>query len=349
MPSGCVVFRVDAGRDIGLGHLQRCLSLAAGLRQAGSTTIFLTNGDRKVQGVISSTGSKPVALDGVELGTPKDLTETVAMATHYNCDAVIVDSYRVDDGYLGNLRAAGFFVVAIDDLARYPFPCQLVVNGNADASQLPYGSSSGDTRFLLGPQYALLRQELWDVPDRTVRETVNNVLVTLGSTDPHNLMPQLLGVIDQMAGNFTVTVVVGPFFENRNEVETVASRCQRVVRMVDSPDSVRELMLEADLAVSAGGQTLYELAAMGTPAVALQVADNQSGSLSAIAGRGVVRMAGCVGDPALLANVEREVQRLLGDVDARKDMTAAARRLGMGQGAIRVAEVFNTMRSRRKG
>lgn len=349
MHAGCVLFRVDAAPGIGLGHLQRCHSLAMALHQLGTPTLFLTNKDVTGQGRIPLSQAKTHALDDVDLGTPRDLEETVAIATRHNCDAVVVDSYLVNADYLGILRREGFFVVAIDDLARYPFPCQLVVSGNADSPWLPYTSSSGDTRFLLGPQYALVRAELWDVPERMVNKTVQNVLLTVGGADSHNLMPELLHLLDQISGDFTLTAIVGPFFENRGEVQAAARRCQRAVRMVENPDSVRDLMLAADLAVSGGGQTLYELAATGTPAVAVQMADNQCGSLSAMAGRGVVRVAGCIGDTGLLPSVKVEVERLLGDVEARRKMSKAGQCLGTGRGAILVAEVFTSLRSKGRG
>ena len=173
---------------------------------------------------------------------------------------------------------------------------------------------------------------------------MKNILVTLGGTDSHNLMPRLLTVLDALPGEFSVTVVIGPFFENRAEVEATARRCQRPMRIVDAPESLREIMLEADLAISAGGQTLYELVATRTPTVVLQAADNQSGSLLAIAAKGAARVAGCVGDAELLANVELAVRQLFGSRETRREMSTAAHRLGMGRGAIRVAEVFDAMR-----
>lgn len=335
-----ILFRVDAGPHIGLGHLQRCVSLGTALDRLGVACIFLTNRDPTADNRVRSFGFEANRLDGVEPGGAGDLKYTLDMAVRHPCDAVVVDSYRVDADYLGRLRAARLFVVVIDDLARYPFPCQLVVNSGAHAHRLRYRSSSGDTRFLLGPQYALLRPEFWDMPPRTVRNTVQNVLVTMGGADPYNLVPELLGLLDDLPGDFSVTPIVGPFFENRAEVEEVAKRCQRSVRLVHSPDSVRELMLEADLAISAGGQTLYELAATGTPTVAMQVADNQSDNLQALTAEGVVQMAGSVGESGLTDRVGEVVRVLMESGDARAEMSAAGRRLVDGRGAVRIADVI---------
>lgn len=335
-----VLFRVNAGPHIGLGNLQRCLSLATALHRLGATCIFLTNEDPTVRNRIMAFDFEASKLNGVERGSAEDLKHTFAMAVRYRCDAAVVDSYHIDPGYLRQLWAAGLFVVAIDDLARFPFPCQLVVNGGAHSHRLSYYSSSGDTLFLLGPQYALLRPEFWDVPPRTVRDTVQNVLVTLGGADPHNLMPEMLGLLDDVPGDFTVTAIVGPFFQKRAEVECVARHCRRLVRLVLGPDSLRDLMLATDLAVSAGGQTLYELAATGTPTVAVQVADDQAGSLQGLAAERVVQVAGCVGEAGLVDCVREAMQDLIQSKDARMEMSAAGQQLVDGQGARRVAEAI---------
>jgi len=340
MPERHILFRADAGPGIGLGHLQRCLSLAAGLQRLGARGVFLSNVDATVQNQVAESGFHAERLDGVEPGSSGDLNQTLATLARYRCDTVVVDSYDVEADYLGRLRAAGLFVVAIDDLARYPFPCQLVVNGGAYSPQLPYRALVGDTTFLLGPKYALLRHEFWNVPARTVRDAARSVLITLGGGDPHDLMPGLLSLLDGLRAEFTMTAIVGPFFENYAAVEHTARGCRRLVRLVDAPGSVRDLMLEADLAVSAGEQTLYELAAAGTPTIAVEVAKNQAPNLKALAADGVLRVAGSLGQAGLLDRVAETVQELLEDNHARAKMTKAGQRLVDGRGAVRVAGVM---------
>lgn len=335
-----VLFRVDAGTDCGLGHLQRCLSLASALRQFDARCIFLTKRVRPVRSRVRAFGFETDGLEAQGPGGPENLKKTLEQAVRHQCDAMVVDSYHVDADYLGQARAAGLFVTAVDDLARYPFPCQLVVNGGAHATHLPYRSSSGDTRFLLGPQYALLHPEFWAIRPRALQPISENVLVTLGSTDSHNLMPMLLKMLDDLPGEFTVTAIIGPFFNNWTDVQDMASHCRRSVRLVRSPDSVRDVMSESTLAISGGGQTLYELVAAGVPAVAIQVADNQAASMRALVVEGVVYTGGCAGEARLRDRVEEAVKMLLADKDTRTRMIAAGQRLLDGQGARRIAAVM---------
>ncbi len=340
-----VLFRVDAGARVGLGHLQRCLSLASALRQLDVRCVFLAVGEPAVRDRVVGAGFGVHALNGAGCGDEADLRQTLDTAANEGCEGVIVDSYTVDESYLGRLRGAGFMVVAIDDTCSVPSPCHLVVNGGAQASALPYRSSSGDTRFLLGPEYVLLREEFWSVPAREVADPVRNILVMMGGADGRNLTPLVLRLLEPLAGTFGVTAVVGPFSKNHAEIDAVVAQCRRSVSLVHAPCSVLDLMLQADLAVSAGGQTLYELAAAGTPTLAIEVAENQADNVHSLAQRGVVSPILFESIEQLRADLLDAVTRLLAASDELMQMSRAGTRLVDGLGAKRTAKVLAEMLS----
>ncbi len=338
MPESCVLFRVDAGPQIGLGHLQRCLSLASALRQLDATCLFLTNEESNLLDRVTRFGFSGYRLDAIESWSAEDLAQAISIAGAHGCDAIIVDSDYEGDGYLDQLRKAGFFVCAIEDMAPHPFPCQLVVNGDAHAHQLPYHSSSGDTLFLLGPEYSILRAEFWKIGPRVVSDGVENILVTFGGADPYSLTPRVLKLLNELPGTFSVAAIIGPFFNNIREIEAAVERAERPIRLVHSPDSVCSLMLESGLAVSAGGQTLYELACAGCPTVAVRMAANQDGQLQVFEKSGFLRVAGRGDDDRIHNAIGETVLSLLPDPQGRKSMSGAGQRLIDGQGALRVAE-----------
>ncbi len=337
MSEANVLFRVDAGPGIGLGHLQRCLSLAMALGSDDVGCAFLTNRNRDAESRTIELGFDAVAAGGGPTGSSEDLQRTLSVAEEIGCRAVVVDSYNVDSDYVMSLRRAGLLVACVDDLNQHPFPAHIVTNGGAHATGLKYLSGTGDTTYLLGPEFALLGPEYGRPTNRTGDGTVENVLVTLGGSDPRLLMPGLLSMLDDVTGSFQVTAIIGPFFGNRAKVEASARSSRRAVRLVCDPPSMRDHQLEADMAISAGGQTLYELAATGTPAVALQMVANQRESLEALEAGGVVRHAGFVEEPALLGKIADEVTKLLSDPEAREKMSLAGRTCVDGAGASRVA------------
>jgi spore coat polysaccharide biosynthesis predicted glycosyltransferase SpsG len=253
------------------------------------------------------------------------------------CGVMVVDSYHADAAYLARLTGASEMVVAIDDLARHPFPCDLVVNGGAQAPRLAYRSPLARTRFLLGPQYALLSSEFAAPTARPLAGPIRQVLVTLGGSDAQGLLPRVLATLDGLSGGFAVTAVIGPFVE-QSPVERQRPAAHRPLRVVRNPHSLRSLMLASDLAISAGGHTLYELACAGCPAIGIEVADNQAPGLEALEAAGVLRRAGKAQEPGMLGRVGQLVEELGADAEARERMSQEGRRVVDGGGASRVVD-----------
>ncbi len=330
------LFRVDTGNKAGLGHLCRCLSLAFSLCEGGIECVFLVT-DKEAR---RRTGKLGFATVDVGEGVKDDLSGVIKTAHNYGCNAVVVDSYGITAGYLTQVRDAGLFLVVINDIPLFPFTSHIVINGSAYAQQLAYVSSSGDTTFLLGPKYALMRPEFRHLKVRKVNDVVQNILLTLGAGDPNDLMPRLLTSLDGIPGEFVLMPIIGPFFENRNKIRSIAANCRHHVRVLEDPSLIRDLMSEADLAISGGGQTLYELAATGTPTISVQVAENQARNISALAAAGFLYMAGNVGQADLLDRVRNAAQELMTEAHRRKKMSEAGQSMYDGLGATRVAEIL---------
>jgi spore coat polysaccharide biosynthesis predicted glycosyltransferase SpsG len=332
-----VLFVADAFPAAGLGHVVRSTALAAALGRVGVSSVFLVNPHPSVLEKLGRAGSA-LADEAHDWDGQIHPDVLARVARQSGCSVVVVDSYRADDHAFATLRAAGLFVVAIDDLAREPCSCHLVVNGGAHAPALRYRSSSGDTLFLLGSEYALIRQELWEPPVRQCRARVQRVLVTLGGGASTDLVGDVLGRLDRVSDEFDVTVIQGPFSGSwPGPASAPCSPAKRNIRIVTDPPAVLDLMRDADIAVCGGGQTLYELAALGTPAVVLQLAANQADSLRAVVASGAARLADA---DSALASVEQIVHELCEYADRRAAMSEAGQRLVDGRGAIRVARAL---------
>ena len=104
-----------------------------------------------------------------------------------------------------------------------------------------------------------------------------------------------------------------------------------------------ELMLDADICISAGGQTTYELARVGVPTVCVCFADNQRFNIKGLSDGGFLEYAGNVDDVDMLAKIAGGVDALE-DMETRKARSLTGRSLVPGDGAVNVflkaAEVF---------
>ncbi len=327
--------------EIGLGHLQRCLSLAAALKQRNVSSYFMTNHLSNGLDMGAREGyTVEQLLDSVVSWSRDDFQETAQFASRCGAQVIVVDFHAVPLPFLEWLREAGFLLVVRDDLGLRSLPADIVLNGNADACRLPYAPSQGEALFLLGPEYAVLPKDFWRPIPRQIRETVEEILVVLGGADPANCMLPLLELLDRAPGEFGVTAVIGPFFQNRATIKAGVERMRRPIKLVESPGSMVDLMQGADLAISAAGQTLYELARTGCPTLAIQVSDNQGGQLRALTEGGCLCPVGDAREAGLLSKVQESLLPLLKDPLRRQAMAMAGQGLVDGQGAHRAVNAI---------
>jgi UDP-2,4-diacetamido-2,4,6-trideoxy-beta-L-altropyranose hydrolase len=331
-----VLLAADGGPTIGLGHLGRALALAAALEAEGAWAGVAAPAGGAFRARVDALGGAAVTIDDWPVWNSTGLDRLLAAARAARAAVIVVDSYRVDDAALERLRAAGLRLVAFDDIGTTPSPCHVVIDPAPTAATVVRDSRYGDTRFLLGPAYAPLRPEFWQRAERKARDHVAMVVLTLGGGEVPGLVPPLLAALDAAPGDFVVDVLVGPFADPR-PVTAAAARCHRLVRVQHDPRDVRALFLGADLAVTAAGQTLFELAWAGCPAIALAVADNQRANLAGFAARGTVRATAEPDSPEFAARLAEALGALLVDGHARRAMAAAGQRLVDGRGARRVA------------
>lgn len=318
-----VVMRTHGGAGIGIGHVRRCLSLAQALSTRGADCVFVVNEDGTVLDMVCSQGF-PARVVCEDLSGQAE-SEIAGLAP----DIVVADSYQLRTADMESMRRVARLVV-VDDLADRELPADIVINYTLGASRSSYRALP-ETKFFLGPDYALLHPEFTDVPSRTISPVVRRILVTLGGGDSLGLTGRMAETVRAAVPGSTVDIVVGPLDEGGGMEAADNMVLHR------SPRSMMDLMLAAELAVSAGGQTTYELAATGTPSVVVSVADNQVPQSRAWDAAGVFRYAGDARDLDWRENVGSLVGELAKDGASRAAMSGRGRALVDGRGALRAA------------
>ena len=333
-PGPCsVVFRIAGGPTVGFGHVRRSWTLAAYLGAEGwAVRIVGTSPEATATlqsaGFTSDTESARQSLD----------TTLRALGGEPQPAVCVVDEPETPTEGLVTLRRLAP-VVCLDDLAERVFPVDVVVNGAAGAAELRYRGAP-ETRYLLGPSFVLLRSSFAPAPDRRApAPVVRRVLLLTGGGNVGSLVQELVALICDVLPLVHVDVVVGPFSRPPVFNGTLGPR----VTVHHVPDDMRGLMLRADLAISGGGQTLYELAATATPTIAIGLARDQVVNLRGLSAAGAVQDAGAPDDPAFSQKLSEALARLAEDPAARAAMGAAGRRLVDGRGTERVAEALRAL------
>jgi len=330
--------RSDGGIKIGIGHIERCLILAQELCKNGNEAFFICKQDKKTTEKIQSEGFRVLELSP-DLTLDADLRMTLRWLKIKRVKVIVTDSYKIDENYLNKLASIAK-LITIDDLAKFPFPSDIVINQGIRAKKLPYCSSTGKTKFLLGPKFTLLRSEYSNLRKREIKPKVKKVLVTLGATDSLNLMPKILKTLGGINQSFNITLTMGPFFTNREEIVKVMQKFQnRTIRLISFKKEFYKILLDHDLVITGGGTTTYALAATGTPALGFFLVNNQGTNVQDLADYGILINLGW-GNKINEIRLKESIVNLMDNFCLREKMAKLGQALVDGKGTRRICSVI---------
>lgn len=375
MDISMIWIRADANETIGTGHIMRCISIARALEKCGQQVCFIT-ADDSCAPILDSGGQKYRILHSDYRNMEDEIPELRKLFSENTPDFFLADSYFVTRRYLQEIRKI-VPVGILDDMpqtyVQTNMQADLLINYNIFADASLYGvketgavrvdaagtgvagedaTGAGAVRvneteagaacggYLLGTDYVPLRREFEGI-DYTVREKAQTVLITTGGSDKYNIAGQLLkkALADPRAAVLQYLVVSGAYNVHLPELKELESVHENV-HIFSNVRNMSGLMRASDIAVSAGGSTMYELSAVGVPVICFSFVDNQERIV-----RGYVeKNLTCFGGDylrqgeAMLDEVVSNINRLAADFELRRSFSGKLRKVVDGRGAMRVAK-----------
>ena len=254
----------------GYGHVSRCLAIAKSFRKWGTEVTLIINGDKNIQNQLHDIPL--LAIDWLHEYTT--LREVLSVA-----DFLLIDSYLANKNIYDYLSALVPMSIFLDDYNRLDYPAGIIVNGTMGAEAIPYDFKPLRL-YLLGRDFVILHDAFKQLPRRSkIPKKIGSVLVTFGGTDPLNITPRVLRILTQFFPTWEKKVVLGAAFSDVSTVEDLADNRTILLRNLDA-EGMRDVMMSCDIAISAAGQTINELAATGLPSVVFKVANNQTNNIA---------------------------------------------------------------------
>lgn len=268
-----VYIRCDGNQEIGIGHVMRCLAIAEQIKKLGSTPVFLI-ADDTVENLITEKNYATICLNTVWNNLELEMNLLENLLSGNNRESILVDSYYVTTEYLKKLSSFAD-VTYMDDLCLERYDIKNLVNYNYYALELEYDKLYGQSEvsLFLGPKFAPLRAEFANKQSRTYAG-LNKILITTGGTDNYNVLDYLLNYFAINNNYKDIYAIVGKFNVNRDQIIDKYGDCKGIHLLTDVKD-MQEYMSKCDLCITAGGMTIYELCACGTPSFMYVLADNQ--------------------------------------------------------------------------
>ncbi|MGP9664678.1 UDP-2,4-diacetamido-2,4,6-trideoxy-beta-L-altropyranose hydrolase [Halomonas sp. AOP22-C1-8] len=361
--SSMVAFRADASLQIGSGHVMRCLTLAAALREQGAECHFLC---REHPGhlieMIEARGFTAHRLpmvhqDGVAvqesdvqsghahwLGASwqADAKACRSLLVHLAPDWLVVDHYALDAQWEAVVLPKPTRLMVIDDLADRPHRAALLLDQNLGRDIIDYADLVPvNCQVLAGPQFALLRPEFASLRDvslarRRQHPQFRRLLISLGGVDKDNVTGQVLSALRdcELPPILNIEVVMGAIAPWLDDVKARAAELDCQVEVVVNVTDMAQRMANADLAIGAAGSTTWERCCLGLPTLMIVLAQNQWPIAQALAKTGG---AICLGTPDRMDDLATKLTAM-SSKDMLHTMSLAAETVTDGKGAKRLVK-----------
>ena len=334
-----MLIRADSSVEVGTGHVMRCLALAQAWQDDGGKAVFaMASATPAIRARLAAEQCQVVSISA-EGGSGDDAKQTIDLARQVRTEWIVLDGYQFTADYPLQINNAGFKLLFLDDigLSRH-YSADLILNQNIHANEDLYRNREGHTRCLLGSRFVLLRREFLRRPQavRPTSEVGRRVLVMVGGTDPQNVSQKVVNAVLGMSeDSLELVVVAGGGNPHVDGLEQITSHRNCKLRIAKDPDALPELMLWADVAISAAGSTVWEMCWLGLPAILITLASNQEPGAAELARQGI---AHCLGNHEHFneTQLKRELGALLHSAERRERMSRLGQELIDGKGCQRV-------------
>ncbi len=318
-----VCFRTKGNHKQGMGDVMGSLALAHEFRKRGHRVHFVIDNDREAV----------EAIEKYEFPFSTVSADENAAWDESSFDIIIVNQLVTPHDRLAAIRRHCGLLVTLDD------------NGAAAAELAhlrinPLYYSEG---ALCHPKYIPLHPVFQSAhgSKRDISDSIRKLLVTMGGSDTYGLIPQILLTLSSFLDDeISAVTIIGPAFRNEAELDSVLSSVPGrfdIFRAVDI-ETMCGRMLWADMAVSAAGNTLFEMACCGTPCVLVCGEPFEEETAYRMERMGFGRVLGF--SKTLKPDRFREMYRTVSNKDERSRQMHCGKELVDGRGSVRIVDAI---------
>jgi spore coat polysaccharide biosynthesis predicted glycosyltransferase SpsG len=317
-----IVFAVVGNAELGLGHAYRSITLAHELVRHAVSFVCPRTSDLAIDYIKRHNYPVEVCDEGDVLSTILALQP----------DLVINDILDTEESYVVALKSEGTRVVNFEDLGSGCRHADLVVNA-LYPHPLPLA------HILVGADYFCLRDEFLHLPPVERNSRPTRVLVTFGGVDEGDLAARVLRVLAPLCRDRAVhiDIVTGPGYAHDDNLRELASAlAYSRLTLIPATQRISDHMCRADFAVTSGGRTVLELAALRVPTVVICQNRRETTHAFASAGKGIMNLGyrGDVSDEG----IGSVLVRMLDDPGVLAAMRSQLENCDFTQGKRRVVE-----------
>ncbi|WP_272674277.1 MULTISPECIES: UDP-2,4-diacetamido-2,4,6-trideoxy-beta-L-altropyranose hydrolase [unclassified Providencia] len=316
-----VIFRVDASKWIGSGHVMRCLVLAESLQQKNIEIYFAclpqqgdliylikNRGYRVIELTPSHKFIKP-SFDGdyiswLQRSIEEDANDFLSHIS--DADWVVIDHYALDYKWEKRVKdELSCKILSIDDLNRKHYS-DIIVDQNLWPN-VKTRYNEFEMKKLIGPDYALLRSSFSEFHKKDIPKK-NQIIAFFGGSDLTNECQKLFNAASKfMTLPFELKIITGRISSSYDKINSLNK--SNHIKIFQYLDNFDEELASSLYAIGASGTSNWERFCLRIPSTIVSVAENQRELSEFLSKKGLVKFLG-IGTQTTERIYYEELQRL---------------------------------------
>lgn len=324
---------MDAGNLVGTGHLMEILSVIKGLeRKMAFSPVVITTRNAFAVKRLQTAGMEDIRYLPPKISEEDEAKKIIAILKNSDCDNLVIDLLNRSNRFYARLkRGLKKTFVILDDSEHHEIPATAVVNFSITQDPLFRNRISRyGTKYLIGPAYFPIDASLEKRSPIKIKKIVKRIFVNQGGSDPYGLTGKILRALEKLRLPQEVDVILGGALKecHKNEIKNLKNSLKGDYRFFStlSRERLYDLLEKSDLAISAAGNTLYELAFLGIPTLIISHHKRHDIVASAFARKDAAVNLG-IGNDLSEAYIAEGAKRIIKDYPKRSSLNQKARRI----------------------
>jgi UDP-2,4-diacetamido-2,4,6-trideoxy-beta-L-altropyranose hydrolase len=353
LPKGLIpiVFRAEVSKEVGFGHMIRCLNLVEGMPSTIKPYLIAKSNSNLVQftELLSKKGWGIIGIPS-NITMLEDAYITAKYVSKFKARALITDLVHHENlakpdnlvNFHRELKKLCVpFIMSIEDcrmtgysshVAVVPIPCKNV---------RPELKKLDDCHLMTGYENFIFDPKFFPIHKRFIRKRAERVLVCIGGTDPKGITLKIVESLDWLKKNNTVAKIIigsGSKNDHYNKLSEICN-ANPDLELLSFSDSIKELFQWADIAIVGEGLIKYEAALTGTPSLLISQIDHDSDPVRGFIEIGCSKYIG-KGDEIAVKDFYKEISNLLNDYNMRTKFSKAGQKTFSVNGIL---NIYNKM------
>ena len=335
MNSKKIAIRCLTVPEKGFGNFNRCLTIAKSLREKGVQIFFLVDYNKSISKILQQNNFNFVSKNKYQHNSKFILN----FLNEKKIENTIIDMREKGENISKLLFENNFKSILFDDAWCKNVYSDILFNGTNVKNYHKYNKINKNSKLFLNTKYWIINKnfsyftkKLSDIKEKQKY----HIVISMGGSDPNNLTLNVVNSIKDIK-IIDIMIVVGPFFNNTIKLKNII-KSNRHIKLIKSSEKIWRDFSKADVVITNGGNTLFELSALSIPTLSIPAFKHEIKYSEAFMNENFSINLGL--KQINKKKINFNLLNLLQNISLRKKMFYSGKKIVDGKGLLRVQKII---------